>query len=319
MHGYAAKDFSKPIYPSVDDWDFTVHNLHVNYVNCPCFSWLLTEGIMRPLILLTNDDGIHSPGLKAAVEAVAGLGDLLIVAPRYQQTAMARSLPVFPDVGKIEQFSMIYEGTEYPLYAVHGSPAQSVMHAILEITKRKPTLCVSGINYGENLGASVTISGTVGAALQAAAMGIPALAISTEVDISIHHSDTYGHHNWEVSAYFTHHLAQMMLSTELTPDVDMLNVNIPATATPETEIRPTVQSRQSYFISYTDGERDYSTGFRFAYRANVDYDLLEPTSDILAFIRDRVVTVSPLSLDLTSRVPLETWFKGLSESRREVK
>jgi 5'-nucleotidase len=265
---------------------------------------------MRPLILLTNDDGIHSPGLKAAVEAVADLGDLLIVAPRYQQTAMSRSLPIAPDTGIIEQFTLEYQGSTYPLYAVHGSPAQSVMHGVLEITTRKPTLCISGINYGENMGAAVTISGTIGAALQAAAMGIPSLAVSTETDISIHHSDTYGHHNWEISAYFTRHFADLILRNGLVHDIALLNVNVPATATQDTEVRATIQSRQSYFISYTQGERDYASSYRFSYRANVDYDNLEPNSDIKAFIQDRVVTVTPLSLDMTARVPLDSWFKG---------
>ena len=267
---------------------------------------------MRPLILLTNDDGIHSPGLKAAVEAVADLGDLLIVAPRYQQTAMSRSLPVAPDMGVIEQFSLEYNGMTHALYAVHGSPAQSVMHAVIELTARKPTLCISGINYGENLGSSVTISGTIGAALQASAMGIPSLAVSTETDISIHHSDTYGHHNWEISAYFTRHFAELILNKGLAEDIALLNVNVPATATRETEVRATIQSRQSYFISYTQGERDYASSYRFSYRANVENDSLEPNSDIKAFIQDRVVTVTPLSLDMTARVPLESWFSGFS-------
>src|SRR5258708_18722468 len=162
---------------------------------------------MRPLILLTNDDGIHSPGLKAAAEAVAHLGDVLIVAPRYQQTAMSRSLPVAPDMGIIETFPLEIAGQTLTIYGVHGSPAQAVKHAILELAPRKPSLCVSGINYGENLGASITVSGTVGAAIAASTHRLPSLALSTETDIDIHQSDTYGHLNWETASYFTAHFA----------------------------------------------------------------------------------------------------------------
>src|SRR5260370_36224545 len=116
---------------------------------------------MRHLILLTNDDGIHSPGLKAAAEAFEPFGDLLMVAPRYRQTAMSRALPVSPDMGIIETFTIEINGKPHSVYGVHGSPAQAVKHALLEIAPRKPDLCVSGINYGENIGSSITTSGTI--------------------------------------------------------------------------------------------------------------------------------------------------------------
>src|SRR5260370_6223336 len=107
---------------------------------------------MRPLILITNDDGIHSPGLHAAAEAALQRGDLLIAAPRYQQTAMSRSMPNGEDTGVIETLSLDLGGVAHRAYAIHGSPAQAVLHAILELAPEKPTLCISGINYGENLG-----------------------------------------------------------------------------------------------------------------------------------------------------------------------
>src|SRR5258706_14679075 len=106
---------------------------------------------MQPLIFLTNDDGIHSPGLKAVAEAILDFGDLLIVATRLQQTAMSRSLPVTADNGIIESFKVNFGDRETTIYGTYGSPAQAVKHAILELAPRKPlrsyptdhpTLCI---------------------------------------------------------------------------------------------------------------------------------------------------------------------------------
>ena len=132
-----------------------------------------------PLILVTNDDGILSPGLLAAAEAVAGLGDLLLVAPATQQTSMSRAFTHGADVGVIERVDVPVGGR-----AVSGSPALAVTHAVLELADRPVGLCVSGINYGENIGASIGVSGTVGAALEAGTRGIPGIAVSVTVQVN---------------------------------------------------------------------------------------------------------------------------------------
>jgi 5'-nucleotidase len=265
-----------------------------------------------PLILLTNDDGVFSPGLKAAAEALLTLGEVLIVAPRYQQTAMSRSLPTGPQVGVIETHSLVMNDTELTVYGTHGSPAQAVQHGILELAKRPVSLCVSGINYGENVGTSISISGTVGAAIQAAAMGVPSLAVSTETDFSLHHLQEYAEHSWEISAYFTLQIAEKILSHKLPLDIALLNVNIPSTATRETEVRVTRQSLQNYYESYAIADRDFASGHRFPYKAAINHALLEPDSDIQAFTVDRVISLTPLSLDWTARVSLDTWYKEFS-------
>src|SRR5687767_5053145 len=133
---------------------------------------------MRPLILVTNDDGVDAPGLRAAAEAVLDMGDVLIVAPKTRQTAMGRSFPHSDLQGIIELRGGPLGNGNIAYYAVNGSPAQAVAHGVLEISPRLPTLCITGINNGENLGATNLVSGTIGAALEAAAFGIPALAVS---------------------------------------------------------------------------------------------------------------------------------------------
>ena len=131
-------------------------------------------------ILLTNDDGIQSPGLWAAAEALSELGYVHVVAPREQSSGLGRSLPNDSD-GKIAPQILRVHEKDWTVYAVGGTPAQAVLHGVLEIIGTRPALVVSGINYGENLGTGVTVSGTVGAALEAATMGIPAMAVSLQV------------------------------------------------------------------------------------------------------------------------------------------
>src|SRR5690606_4004392 len=141
----------------------------------------------RPLILFTNDDGISSPGLWAAASAFTDIADVLVVAPREQQSGMGRSLPVTSE-GRIHKQQMTFSGSEYTVYAVDGTPAQAVQHGVIELADRLPALVVSGINYGENAGNGVTISGTVGAALEAASLSIPAIAVSQQTRHELHNS-----------------------------------------------------------------------------------------------------------------------------------
>lgn len=263
--------------------------------------------MQKPLILVTNDDGIQSPGLHTAVAAVAELGEVLVVAPHRQQTSMGRSLPTDAQTGIIEEYPLIVEEITYNAYAVYGSPAQAVLHGVYELAPRKPSLCISGINYGENLGASITRSGTVGAALQAAADGIPSLATALEVNPAYHHATNYGEVNWEVARYFTSRVAKSVLTHGLAPGVDLLNIAVPATATFETEMRLTRQSHQNYYEEARPPKRDFSQPYRFYAHIAFDSQTLEPDSDILAFAVDRLVSVTPLSLCLTANLRAQGW------------
>jgi len=255
---------------------------------------------MKPLILITNDDGVLSPGLRAAAEAVAELGELLIVAPRFQQTSMSRSFPKGDDIGKIEEVILTINGKQHIAYGVIGSPAQAVSHGLLEIASRKPALCISGINYGENLGTGLSVSGTIGAALEANTYGIPGLAVNLAASIKMQHSSDYDPLDWEVAMFFTKLFASKIIKNGLPPDTALLNINVPSTATPNTPIRLTVQSRQDYFVFEKPPKRDFSKGFRLKVVIKIDEKTLEPDSDIKAFL-DGVVSVTPISWDLTAR------------------
>lgn len=259
----------------------------------------------RPLILVTNDDGLASPGLAAAVRAVRDLGDLLIVAPAEQQSGMGRSMPGHYSCA-IRPHALIVDDVIYTAYAVDGSPAQAVLHALLSLADRRPSLAIAGINHGENLGTGTTISGTVGAALQAGDMGVPGLAVSLEVPSEFHYNHNSGDLiDWSPGIYFTRYFAQRLLQRGLPRGIHAVKVDIPAEATLHTPWRVTRQSLQPYYNSVTV-ERELRFGIPrpLTYRVQINWETLEPDSDIWAFVRDRVVSVTPLTLDLSGGVDL---------------
>jgi 5'-nucleotidase len=257
----------------------------------------------RPLILVTCDDGVDSPGLRAAVRAVLDLGDVLVSATCEQQTGASRSLPTFNN-GAIHGIDYPVGGQQVPAYAIYGSPAQAVLYALVELVPRKPALCVSGINFGENVGSDVTSSGTVGAAMEASNEGVPALAVSLETDKQYHYEHSQAV-NFSAAIHFTRFFAERLLARQMPPDVDLLKLEIPSDATEHTPWQVTRLSRQRYYRSLPSGRRYLAEKRRLDYEMVYDIPSLEPDSDIRAVLVDRVVSVTPLSLDLTSRVALD--------------
>src|SRR5689334_21511139 len=199
----------------------------------------------RPQILLTNDDGILSPGLWAAAASLSRLGFVTVTAPREQSSGAGSSLPNTSD-GIIEEKQVQVNGQEWIVFSSGGTPAQTVLHGVLEELKRKPDLVVSAISYGENVASGVTISATVGAALEAASLGIPAMAVSLEAAAEYHL--TYSEEvSFLVAAEFTARNASLLLNKELPADVDVLKVDVPSDANVNTPWQLTRVSRQRYY------------------------------------------------------------------------
>jgi 5'-nucleotidase len=284
----------------------------------------------RPLLLLTNDDGIRSPGLRAAAKAVRDLGELLVVAPRQQQTGAGRAyLPPVEDALCEERLSL--DGEEVLAYSLQASPAQAVLVGLQQLAPRRPCLVISGINYGENVGTGITISGTIGAVLEGASFGIPGLAVSLVTAKEYHYSLSEDI-DLSAAAAFTRFFSKSLLTRSLPFDVDILKVDVPAEATPRTPWRVVRVSRQRYhyplvrddepfpgLLPAPAGTRSAAEGVAQAQvaeartgarRADLDYDTkvyldtLEPDSDIYALCVEHIVAVAPLSLDLSSRVDL---------------
>ncbi len=253
----------------------------------------------RPLILFTNDDGIASPGLWAVVEAFYDIGDVLVVAPHEQQSGTGRSLPITSE-GRIHQEERLIRGEKNTVYSVDGTPAQSVQHGVFELADRLPTLVVSGINYGENCGNGVTISGTVGAALEAASLGIPALAVSqaTPKDLHLSYSPDV---DFSVAAHFARLFGQWLIANDAPDDVDVLKLDVPLDATLETPWKMTRLSRRRVYWPTRPERVALSDVGRMGYRFNYDPSQAEPDSDVYAVLHEKVISLTPMSLDMTSR------------------
>ncbi|NDJ54788.1 MAG: 5'/3'-nucleotidase SurE [Chloroflexi bacterium] len=264
----------------------------------------------RPLILLTNDDGVQSPGLAASAAAADPLGDLLIVAPSEQQSSTGRSMPRAND-GRIRETRVSWNGQSWPAYAANASPAQAVQHALLELAERPPALAISGINFGENLGFSITISGTVGAALEAASHGIPALAVSQQVDWDLHF-DFDNTVDFAASIHFTRLFARRALSLSPLPDVSVLKIDVPDGATPETAWRVTQLEGRRYYRPIPPERKSFEEPGRVGYEADPERQASHANTDVAALL-EGVVSVTPLSQDLTSRIQLTDLQTTLSD------
>ena len=256
-----------------------------------------------PTILITNDDGINSPGLKAAVEAATAFGKICVVAPTNQQTGAGRCLfgdkdsPLTPAEFEIN-------GSYVEAYHCNCSPALIVRHSLKTIfNDAKPDLVISGINYGENLGFNVTNSGTVGAALEGASFGIPSIAISKQTDIASHHQ--YTNQDWSVSIYFLRKFIAAILDSKLPFDVDVLKIDIPNDSTESTDWKITNLAKNIYYFWEID---DPSLNTRLGEgktTIKVDEKTLSKNSDIYAFYTQKIISVTPISLDMTSRVSFD--------------
>ncbi len=260
--------------------------------------------VKRPLILITNDDGITSKGLRVAVEVCEPLGELLIVAPHQQQSGAGRSMPPTSE-GRIFRQDLLINHRIVVGYAIEGTPAQVVQHGMFEIADRQVDLVVSGINYGENLGEGVSVSGTVGATMESASFKVPSIAISLETAPE-HYLSLSDDIDFSSAAYFLWLFAKRTLERGLPPKTDLLKIDVPNHATRETEWRWTRLSQTRYFIPVKPQRYQPTDPGPMGYTTHVDREHLEPDSDVHAVRIDRVVSVTPLTLDMTAPIDLKS-------------
>jgi 5'-nucleotidase len=175
---------------------------------------LLAFGCRRPLIVLTNDDGVTSPGLMALKTALDPVGDVQVVAPDQNRSGAARSITMHAPLW-VEEVALP-DGSL--AYSTDGTPVDCVRMAALGLLDRAPDLIVSGINLGENLGDDITYSGTVAAALEGIMLGIPAIAMSAQ--------RYHPGYDLTVPARFARLLVELVLEKGF-PAKTLLNVNVP--------------------------------------------------------------------------------------------
>lgn len=169
----------------------------------------------KPIILISNDDGVYSKGLRALAKRLKKLGRVIIVAPDQERSAASHALTLHRPL-RVKKMARDF-------YAVDGTPTDCINLGINEVIKQRPDLIVSGINRGANLGDDVYYSGTVSAALEGGLMGVPSIAIST-----VGRDRVY----FEPAARFVAMLAKKVLKEGLPPGV-ILNVNAPNQPTPD--------------------------------------------------------------------------------------
>lgn len=234
-------------------------------------------------ILITNDDGVYSEGLRLLARALSPLGEVTVVAPDREQSATGHSLTL----GRPLRLQKI----EANWYAVDGTPTDCVNLAVLWLLKdAKPDLIVSGINFGLNLGDDVTYSGTVSATFEGTLLGIPSVAFSQEI--------TEGY-SFDRAAAFAGRFIAELLSEALRPDL-LLNVNLPAG-----ELQGLSFTRLGKRVyQQVVVEKEDPRGRKYYWIAGTPEWQSESGTDHEAVAAGRV-SVTPLHLDLTDYRGLE--------------
>jgi len=249
-----------------------------------------------PNILITNDDGIHAPGLRALAAALNDLGAITIVAPSHERSAAAQSLtlrqPIYCD--------QIAERE----YSIEGTPADAMILALHTLLKEKPDIVVSGINRGANAGENIFYSGTVGAAMEGAINHIPSIAVS----IAFRGRDS----EFDPAARFMRTLVPLVLREGLPPGV-LLNVNVPQDWSGE--VRITRQSSKITRNVLQPGSDPRGRRYFWLSEQQLVHGI-DPDTDQAA-IRDRAISVTPLEIDHTHSPSVEHlshWSKLIEES-----
>jgi len=230
-------------------------------------------------ILVTNDDGYRSDGIHALAHALREVGDVTIVAPTTEASAIGHALTL--------RHVLRLEPAGDRVFAVDGTPTDCVNVAVTHVFKMLPDLVVSGINKGWNLGDDVTYSGTVAGALEAALLGIPSIAVSIR--------QTRGDYDFSHAARAAATFAEAILRRPLPPRT-FLNINVPK-GQPK-GYRVTVQARRNHVTSVS--ERHDPKGRPYYWIEEVQNEW-EPhdRSDYQA-VRDGYVSITPLQPDLTA-------------------
>ena len=250
-------------------------------------------------ILITNDDGVNSSGIMAAKKAVEELGDTYVVAPATQQSGIGHALTLFEPI-RVTSTNLI-DGSE--AFSVSGTPTDAVLVGIFEISNKKPDLVISGINIGENLGMSeLTTSGTIGAAMEAAAQNIPALSVSLQVtsgDIKFH--DGHVDVDFAHAEKLTRKVASRIVRNSLPEGIDFLNLNIPSSPD-SSRIKLTRLGKRMYKVHIE--KRLDPRGMPYYWIDGVPMEKDEPGTDVHVLREENVATITPISLDSSSNLDL---------------
>jgi 5'-nucleotidase len=247
----------------------------------------------QPLILVTNDDGVHAPGIRALADALRELGEVWVVAPDREASACAQSLTLTRPLRA--------EKVEERVLAVDGTPADCVNLALARLLPGRPRLVVSGINRGGNLGDDVFYSGTVGGAREGIFAGIPSIAVSLAARADF---------DYAAAAAVARQLSVLVLERGL-PERTLLNVNVPQGR--PSGIAITVQGRRSHEGTVLEALDPRQKPYYWIEEGRDEWESDE-VSDIHA-VRRGLVSITPLQADTTNHRVLaafHAWERELS-------
>jgi len=245
-----------------------------------------------PLILITNDDGVHAPGIRALAAALRSEGEVWVVAPDREVSACSQSLTL--------KHPLRAEKVAPRVFAVDGTPADCVNLAVVKLLPRRPALVMSGINRGGNLGDDVFYSGTVGGAREGTFFGVPSIAMSLAARADF----DYG-----PSASIGRTIAALVIERGL-PERTLLNVNVPQGR--PSGIAVTVQGRRTHEGTILEGLDPRHRTYYWIEEGRDEW-VSDEMSDIFA-VRSGLVSVSPLQADTTNhrQIPgFREWEKDL--------
>ncbi len=238
------------------------------------------------LVLVTNDDGVHSPGIVALAESLASLGRVVIVAPDRERSAAGHSLTLHHPL-RAEQI-------REDVFAVDGTPTDCVNLGIHGLLERRPDLVVSGINRGGNLGDDITYSGTVAAAMEATLMGVPAFAVSLE-------ARSFLPEQFTPAADYALALARRIAAEGMPPDT-FLNVNVPESS--PLGVRLTRQGKRRYGDVVV--EKVDPRGRKYYWIGVGELGFVESPGTDFHAVHNGFISVTPLHLDLTNYRSFDT-------------
>jgi len=247
---------------------------------------MATKKKEQPIILITNDDGITAPGIRALVEAAKPLGKVVVVAPDKPQSGMGHAITIGTPLrmNKVEMF----DGIE--AWQTSGTPVDCVKLAVDKILHRKPDLCISGINHGANHSINVIYSGTMSAAMEASIESIPSIGFSL--------LDYRFEADFTAATFYANLIIKTILKQKLDKHL-LLNVNIPPV--PKKEIKGIKICKQAYAKYVEDfDERKDPQGKKYYWLTGefVNFDKSKDT-DVWA-LQNNYVSVVPVQFDLTN-------------------
>jgi 5'-nucleotidase len=246
-----------------------------------------------PLILVTNDDGVHSPGLISLLDVMKNLGDVYVVAPDRERSAVSHALTMHRPL-KVEEL-------REHVYQINGTPTDCVAVGVNKILPERPAFVVSGINRGANLGDDITYSGTVSAAIESTIMGIPAFAVSLAAQKQTRSL------RFETASKVTLEIGKYILDNSLPYDT-LLNVNVPRVEAADIKgIKLTRQGKRVYDDSIQETFDPHGEKYYWIGGGNPYWEHGENT-DIQA-VQDNYISITPIHLDLTNYEALK-FLKG---------